>query len=435
MKCNASKSSEGNNDKTLPCNEECARLERNRRLALALNIDQSSHQDGGDHIPYSTETLNLFAQHVKWSQTQEREFRVFATSDDEKRLRFKPMKARERAFVHALAEDFGLDSESMDPEPHRHVMVWKTPRFVSAPNKTLAEALRIRTGIASATASANVSDTEGAAKKVKASNEVGEPYNAFVISHPRFGLTVDELRTEIAKLQSSGLAFDVEFLPSDEVMLKASSKTLSAQVIDQTLRSLKPALVAAITTRGFGSAQLCTADTSVAAKKAAPKFLTPNAGFGGTNSFAALQGGNKVTFAKKKPEKVKVKAKAAIVDDWEAAEQAEEEREGVKSGEEDGGAVVGTGTVDEAAGLPASAEAPVLVPEDDEKDARIGEETKADGDESATKDEESATKGEESATTGEKSATTADERTALHTEHETQPAKALSWAEEVEQAL
>ncbi|KAK1050995.1 hypothetical protein LTR33_014615, partial [Friedmanniomyces endolithicus] len=114
---------------------------------------------------------------------------------------------------------------------------------------------------------------------------------------------------------------------------------------------------------------------------------------------------------------------------------AEEEREGVKSGEEDGGAVVGTGTVDEAAGLPASAEAPVLVPEDDEKDARIGEETKADGDESATKDEESATKGEESATTGEKSATTADERTALHTEHETQPAKALSWAEEVEQAL
>ncbi|KAK0877500.1 FKBP12-associated protein [Friedmanniomyces endolithicus] len=453
MKCNASKTSEGNNDKIMPCNEECARLERNRRLALALNIDQSSHQDGGDHIPYSTETLNLFAQHVKWSQTQEREFRVFATSDDEKRLRFKPMKARERAFVHALAEDFGLDSESMDPEPHRHVMVWKTPRFVSAPNKTLAEAFRIRTGIASATASANVSDTEGAAKKVKASNEVGEPYNAFVISHPRFGLTVDELRTELAKLQSSALAFEVEFLPSDEVMLKASSKTLSAQVIDQTLRSLKPALVAAITTRGFGSAQLCTTDTSlnilrresdapsgdgwsrVAAKKAAPKFLTPNAGFGGTNSFAALQGGNKVTFAKKKPEKVKVKAKAAIVDDWEAAEQAEEEREGVKSGEEDGGAVVGTGTVDEAAGLPASAVVPALASEDEEKDARPGEETTFDGDESATKGEESAMKGEESATTGKKSATTADEGAALTAEHETQPAEAPSWAEEVEQAL
>ncbi|KAK0933689.1 FKBP12-associated protein [Friedmanniomyces endolithicus] len=503
MKCNASKTSEGNNDKTLPCNEECARLERNRRLALALNIDQSSHQDGGDHIPYSTETLNLFAQHVKWSQTQEREFRVFATSDDEKRLRFKPMKARERAFVHALAEDFGLDSESMDPEPHRHVMVWKTPRFVSAPNKTLAEALRIRTGIVSATASANVSDTEGAAKKVKASNEVGEPYNAFVISHPRFGLTVDELRTELAKLQSSALAFDVEFLPSDEVMLKASSKTLSAQVIDQTLRSLKPALVAAITTRGFGSAQLCTTDTSlnilrresdapsgdgwsrVAAKKAAPRFLTPNAGLGGTNSFAALQGGNKVTFAKKKPEKVKVKAKAAIVDDWEAAEQAEEDREGVKSGEEDGGAAIGTSVVDEAAGLPASAEIPALGPEDDGKDARPGEETEVYGDKSATKDEESATtvdegaaldteheaqpgkesltkgeegstkgeesstkdeksvtkgeesatKGEESVTKGEKSAGTDDERVTLHAEHGTQPGETFSWAEEVEQAL
>lgn len=356
MKCGASKTSEGNNGKSLPCNEECARLERNRKLAVALNIDQSLHVDGGDHLPYSAETLNLFAQNVKWGQTQEREFRVFATSDDEKRLRFKPMRPHERAFIHALAEDFGLDSESMDPEPHRHAMIWKTPRFVSPPNKTLAEALRIRSAHRSTTASANVSDTEGAAQKVKASNEVGEPYNSFVISNPRFGLTVEDLRSETTSLMHQGLAltFDIEFLPSGEVVLKAVSRTLSSYDLQQTLQTLRASLVTAVAAKGYGMIQLCSTDSSlnilrresdssstdgwsrVAAKKAAPKFVMQGSGFGGgNNSFAALTG-SKVTFAKKKPEKIKPR-REAIVEDWEAAELAEEEKEKGTSGEEDAG--------------------------------------------------------------------------------------------------
>ena len=348
MKCGASKISEGNNGKTLPCNEECARLERNRKLAVALNIDQSSHVDGGDHIPYSTETLNLFAVQVKWAQTQEREFRVFATSPEEKRLRFKPMQSQQRAFVHSLAEDFGFDSESMDPEPHRHVMIWKTPRFVSAPNKTLAEALRIRTGQRSATASANVSDNESS-KKVR-TNASLEPYNGFVIPNPKFGLMVDDLRTEMSSIVDSNmpLAFDIDFLPGDIVVLKASNQMLSRNELQQTLLNIKGQVISAITLKGYGTPELCTVDTSmnvvrresdavggdgwskVAAKKAAPKTTLATGGFAASNAFSAL-GSNKVTFAKKKPEKIK-QPKAIVVDDWEAAEVAEEEKEKVASG-------------------------------------------------------------------------------------------------------
>lgn len=346
MKCNASKDGEGNNGKSLPCNDECARLERNRKLAVALNIDKSLHTEGGDHIPYSTETLNLFGESPRWCQTQEREFRVFATSDDEKRLRFKPMKSRERMFVHHLAEDFGMDSESMDPEPHRHVMVWKTPRFVSAPNKTLAECLRIRQAQRSAAGSAYNSDAEGA-KKIKASNEAAEPFNSFIISNPRFGLTVEELRPEVIALvpSSSPLTFDIEFLPNEEIVLKAMTRTLSAQDVHQFLKNLKEPLATAISSKGYGSLQLCCTDSSlnvhrresetsggdgwsrVAAKKAAPRLpmvSTPSSS--GLNSFAALNGG-KVTFAKKTPlVKPKVKQET-VVDDWEAAEIAEEEKE------------------------------------------------------------------------------------------------------------
>ncbi|GAB7358264.1 hypothetical protein MBLNU230_g0415t1 [Neophaeotheca triangularis] len=358
-KCLASKASEGNNGKSLACNEECARLERNRKLAIALNIDQSSRVEGGDHIPYSADTINLFAEHVKWCQTQEREFRVFATSDDEKRLRFAPMKAAQRAFIHHLAEDFGFDSESMDPEPHRHAMIWKTPRFVAAPNKTLAESLRIRQAQRSAlNSSANVSDSEGAGpSKANPSNEVGAPYNGFLISSPRFGLTVDELRSVLTPLMPPSLAitFDPEFLPSEEVVLKALTRSLNAVDLQQALHALRQPLATAIAGKGYGSLQLCTTDASlnvlrresdsaaagdgwsrVAAKKAAPRWA-PAVGSGGasSNAFSALSGsggsGNagsgKMTFTKRvKAEKVK-KRQESVVEDWEAAEIAEERKE------------------------------------------------------------------------------------------------------------
>ncbi|CAK3847504.1 FKBP12-associated 1 [Lecanosticta acicola] len=357
MRCNAFKSSEGNLSKSLPCNEECARLERNRKLALALNIDQSSHVDGGDHIPYSNDTLNIFAQRVKWAQTQEREFRVFAAADDEKRLRFKPMHAQQRAFIHALAEDFGFDSDSVDPEPHRHVMIWKTPRFVSAPNKTLADALRLRQQTQRSTAtSANASDNEGA-NSIKAKAKVLEPYNSFRITKPRFGLTIDEVRTEVNTVlpPSTPFTLDIEFLPSEDIVLKAVSRTLSPAQIEPLLQNLKMALATAIAAKGYGTTQLCTTDSSlnitryesdttagdgwsrVAAKKAAPKVMVSSTGLGGaTNSFTPLSGG-KVTFAKKKP-----KAATPIVDDWEAAEMEEEEKERVatSASEDEGGASI-----------------------------------------------------------------------------------------------
>lgn len=365
MKCGASKSSEGNNGKTLPCNEECARLERNRKLALALNIDQSSHVDGGDHIPYSADTLNVFAKQSKWAQTQEREFRVFADAPDEKRLRFKPMQASQRAFIHLLAADFGLDTESTDPEPHRHVLVWKTPRFVSAPTKTLEQAHRIRQqALRSVGGSTNASDNEGPAPAAKAKivNPI-QPFNGFVISKPRFGLTIDEVRNEVNAVldPASSFTFDIEFLPSEEVVLKAISRTLPPQDLERALQQLRNPLATAIAGKSLGSVQMCNTDSSlnivrlesdnnggdgwsrVAAKKAAPRTAMSSGGFGlARNAFAMLDGsggggggaGGKVTFAKKTPIKKKEEKVVPVVDDWEAAETAEEAKEG---GESDGG--------------------------------------------------------------------------------------------------
>ncbi|KAL1640320.1 FKBP12-associated protein [Diplodia intermedia] len=348
-KCLATKDSEGSLKKSLKCDDECARLERNRKLALALNVDPEAHTD--DHIPYSAETLSLYQQNVQWAQTQEREFRVLATSPEEKRLRFKPMPSQQRAFIHALAEDFGLDSESMDPEPHRHVVIYKTPRFVSAPTKTVGECVRIRYNQRAATTTVPITATD-AAKKLKASNVVGDPYNGFLLSTPRFALTIEELRTAIRPVTDSTpmVHLDISFLPNDEVVLKANA-TLSERDLEATLKNIKAGLAREVRSHSLGSIQLCRVDASlnilrremdsaanggwsqVAAKAAAPTRMRPQPSARvGSNSFTVLSLSNKSKESRDK-EKNKKKAVEEAVEDWEAAEAMEEEKERLESGD------------------------------------------------------------------------------------------------------
>ncbi|GAM86340.1 hypothetical protein ANO11243_043540 [Dothideomycetidae sp. 11243] len=342
-RCGASRTNDGNLNKKLPCNEECARLERNRRLAVALNIDQSTHVDGGDHIPYSEEVLDLFQQHSQWAQAQEREFRVFGESPDEKRFRFKPMTAQQRAFIHALADDFGFDSESMDPEPHRHVLLLKTPRFVSSPNKTIAECVRIRT------AQRLLLVAQPAVEKGRQAHSTainGEPWNAFIITNPRFGLTEEEVGSAIASQDlPAGPTLDISFLPSHEVVLKPTippSESLTETDLSEQLKKMKSRLGAAIETNGIGTVYLCTVDSSlnvtsretdsasidgwsrVAAKGAAPRQVQPNVPRSSMNTFSALGGqSGRVTFTKKKDKKP---PPVEVVDDWEAEMEADEDR-------------------------------------------------------------------------------------------------------------
>jgi transcriptional repressor NF-X1 len=58
-------------------------------------------------------------------QTYESTLHSLATSTTQRSVRFQPAKSPLRAFIHSLAADWGFASESLDPEPHRHVFVLK----------------------------------------------------------------------------------------------------------------------------------------------------------------------------------------------------------------------------------------------------------------------------------------------------------------------
>lgn len=328
-RCLSTKTDKGNNAKTLPCDEECLRLQRNQKLAAALNIDPATHQD--DHIPYSQTTLDLFKNSPKWCQTQEREFRVFASDDTEKRLRFKPMQASQRAFLHALAEDFGLDSESMDPEPHRHVSIFKTPRFVSAPMKTLAQCVKTR-------------QPSPEPAKTKGTTHNADPWNAFVLTSPRFGLTIDELRNEIQSELATlpRITPEISFLPSEEIVIHTIANNTPASEIDAAFKALKPVLAKTIKAKELAEElMLCHVDSSLNILRRDWSLTSAEAGgwsqvakggsgmrkvmadriVGKSNSFTVLGtkkalGGE--TKAMKK-ENVAKKVEEDVADDWEAA--------------------------------------------------------------------------------------------------------------------
>lgn len=351
-----------NKDTILKCDDECARLQRNQRLAAALNVDPESHKD--EHIPYSDKTLKMFRENITWAQTQERAFRVFATSADEKRLRFKPMPPHQRAFLHSLAEDYGLDSESQDPEGHRHVCIFKTPRFVAAPQKTLGQCVRL------------IQAQKPALVALPDSRKEAEAFNALLLISPRFGVTIEEVEKELSKdiaaASRSGpsVTFSTHFLPSDEILIKAVPTTTAAtvltttpQAVESVLKDLKSSVSKSIqrnslaanvilchagdmnniTRKETGAPESNTGGWNAVASrgaKRAPAVVSkvPAGGSKTTLGLAGRSGGAFVALRRLELKKKKEEAgKVVVEDDWEKALEKEEQAEASGSGGEGSG--------------------------------------------------------------------------------------------------
>lgn len=262
VKCLASGSNPTPSRPEIKCDEECLRLERNRRLAAALNVDTSSHVN--DHVPYSDTTLRLFKDNLAWAEAQEREFRVFARSANEVRMRYKPMASAYRQFLHALAEDYGLESKSEDVEPHRYAVVYKGSRFVSAPSKTLAQCIKIRAEQAAEELAAAVASRPPNSPP----RPDNDPLNSLLLTSARFGLTAEEVNAALAGDLASqpSIHFVISFLPSEEVLMQATasySAFLSPAAMEQALVNLRPRIAKTVERTGVaGNVLVCHVDSS-----------------------------------------------------------------------------------------------------------------------------------------------------------------------------
>lgn len=113
-------------DKKLECNEDCHQLERNKRVALALQI--RNPELSSRVMPRYSEFMKAWAKkdptlctliHTKLSEL------VKLSKESKQKSRaysFDCMNREKRQLVHEFAEHFGCESESYDAEPKRNVV-------------------------------------------------------------------------------------------------------------------------------------------------------------------------------------------------------------------------------------------------------------------------------------------------------------------------
>uniref|UniRef100_A0A672S434 Transcriptional repressor NF-X1 n=1 Tax=Sinocyclocheilus grahami TaxID=75366 RepID=A0A672S434_SINGR len=128
----------------LECDQECATLERNRRLAEALQIDQSVDTfNKSASSKYSDSLKEDARKDFKFVSEIEEEIKnlVELTNKGKQPKRshcFPPMKREHRRIIHELAEAYGVESVSYDSEPKRNAVVTAIRGKSVCPNSSLA---------------------------------------------------------------------------------------------------------------------------------------------------------------------------------------------------------------------------------------------------------------------------------------------------------
>ncbi|ODQ63550.1 hypothetical protein NADFUDRAFT_12204, partial [Nadsonia fulvescens var. elongata DSM 6958] len=120
IKCMATKSTASSIEtEALVCNEECAWKIKKQMLAEALKLNEEKARLQGDEgFSYSDEVLDYAKDNQEWCIEIENQLSDLVQSQS-KLIKFIPMKAEKRAFIHNIAEYYGLTSVSQDSEPLR----------------------------------------------------------------------------------------------------------------------------------------------------------------------------------------------------------------------------------------------------------------------------------------------------------------------------
>lgn len=346
IKCGATKTSPGGK-KELKCGDSC----RARRMALALEIDPDG--EGSAAKGYSDETVAHYKENQKWCAGIEGTLREFVDKATSKQLNFPPMKKNQRGFIHSLCEDYGLSSESQDPEPYRSVAVYKGTRLAMHPRKTIAQFIASKQ-IPGAFPAAIHSSSSTTSLISQLKKPVKQAFNALVLSQVQIGITKPELEALLKPaLHTSQLQFTTSWIADEDVVLQPKSSSLSSDEIELELEQIKPSVKRLSMARGLATAvDLCWLgrDGKIAYREgqkwnvvgsrggsgiAAPSksLATPNAFSALSPSAMAAASAAAAAKAKEKEREKREKEKKMmeVVDDWEAVAEEEEKAEEMAS--------------------------------------------------------------------------------------------------------
>ena len=206
--CNATAQSSGSK-KDLDCNDFCAKVLRNRRLALAFDIKREevispngepTRSLSSDDLGYYDDSLRQFyLENATWCRHMENSLIEFVQNKETKYLHCKPMRTEFRRFIHRYAVHFNVATEAIDKEPKRSVIVRKTMGPTRVPTILLSRAARNPSlnCVPTTTEEAIEADTSGRSAS-------RQPVNALYLTDMAFGLTKLELDAELVPLIKIG---------------------------------------------------------------------------------------------------------------------------------------------------------------------------------------------------------------------------------------
>lgn len=135
---------------SLECNEECRIVERNRRLAIGLQIrnpDISAKLTPrySDYMRTWAKKDPKFCQHVHDKLTELVQL-AKQSKQKSRSYSFESMNRDKRHFVHEYCEHFGCESAAYDQEPNRNVVATALRDKSWLPSVSLLELLRRENG-------------------------------------------------------------------------------------------------------------------------------------------------------------------------------------------------------------------------------------------------------------------------------------------------
>ncbi|NWI50663.1 NFX1 protein, partial [Calyptomena viridis] len=132
----------------LQCDEECLALQRNRRLAEALEIDDNSDPFNirSSGPKYSDLLKEDARKDLKFVSDIEKEMRMLVEAVNKgkhtkKSHCYPPMNRDHRRIIHELAQVYGIESVSYDNEPKRNVVITAVKGKSICPSSTLTSVL------------------------------------------------------------------------------------------------------------------------------------------------------------------------------------------------------------------------------------------------------------------------------------------------------
>ncbi|KAF9431022.1 FKBP12-associated protein [Entomortierella beljakovae] len=190
----------------IKCNDFCLIAERNRRVALALDIDVAAR---GSRIPqFDDYVLDYASANMEFTLKIEKKLAEWIADSTLQTLNLPPMKGHHRKFVHELAAHYSVTSESVDVEPYRNVVIHKK-LYTLVPDLLASQACRQKRQ--------NIGISSSGVEQLRKSN-IKDPINAIYLHDIVAGLTRSELSLQLSPIFGN-IKYSIRWLTDDDAVL------------------------------------------------------------------------------------------------------------------------------------------------------------------------------------------------------------------------